>query len=65
IGAHISLLDNGSGHVLLAFRSEEEREMMISEHVRSRSDIEIGDEFYDRLHQIRVRGYEMMASAQT
>jgi DNA-binding IclR family transcriptional regulator len=51
--------------VLLAFRSEEEREMMISEHVRSRSDIELGPEFYDRLHQIRERGYEMMASAQT
>ncbi|MGW9947731.1 DNA-binding IclR family transcriptional regulator [Rhizobium leguminosarum] len=65
IGANISLFDTGSGHVLLAFRSEEEREMMISEHVRSRSDIELGPEFYDRLHQIRERGYEMMASAQT
>ncbi|MGO8286864.1 IclR family transcriptional regulator, partial [Rhizobium ruizarguesonis] len=64
-GAHISLVDTGSGHVLRAFRSEEEREMMIAEHVRSRSEIELGPEFYDIFHQSRERGYEMMASAQT
>jgi DNA-binding IclR family transcriptional regulator len=51
--------------VLLAFRSDEEREMMISEHVRSREDADLGPEFYERLNQIRERGYEMMASAQT
>ncbi len=65
VGSHISLLDTGSGHVLLAFRSEEERTMMIAEHARSRDDIELGNDFHERLGQIRERGYEMMASAQT
>lgn len=65
VGSHISLFDTGSGHVLLAFRSPEEREMMISEHVRSRDEINLTPEFYARLDQIRERGYEMMASAQT
>lgn len=65
VGSHISLFDTGSGHILLAFRSPEEREMMISEHVKSRSEVSLSDEFYARLDQIRERGYEMMASAQT
>ncbi|MDX3924662.1 MAG: IclR family transcriptional regulator [Shinella sp.] len=65
VGSHISLFDTGSGHVLLAFRSDEEREMMISEHVKSRSEVPLTKEFYSRLDQIRERGYEMMASAQT
>ncbi|KQV37533.1 MULTISPECIES: IclR family transcriptional regulator [unclassified Rhizobium] len=65
VGSHISLFDTGSGHVLLAFRSPEEREMMISEHVKSRSEVLLPLEFYTRLDQIRERGYEMMASAQT
>ncbi|MBB3593887.1 DNA-binding IclR family transcriptional regulator [Rhizobium sp. BK529] len=65
VGSHISLFDTGSGHVLLAFRSDEEREMMISEHVRSREEVNLGQDFYHRLNQIRERGYEMMASAQT
>lgn len=65
VGSHISLFDTGSGHILLAFRSPEEREMMISEHVKSRSQVSLSGEFYARLDQIRERGYEMMASAQT
>ncbi len=65
VGSHISLFDTGSGHVLLAFRSDEERRMMVAEHARSREDIDLGSEFYDRLADIRERGHEMMASAQT
>ena len=38
VGSHISLFDTGSGHVLLAFRSEEERQMMISEHVKQQRE---------------------------
>lgn len=64
-GSHISLFDTGSGHILLAFRSPNEREMMISEHVKSRSDAALSEDFFTRLDQIRERGYEMMASAQT
>lgn len=65
VGSHVNLFDTGSGHVLLAFRDAEERELMISEHARSRDDIKPTAEFYERLDQIRERGYEMMASAQT
>ncbi|AEH90304.1 IclR family transcriptional regulator [Mesorhizobium sp. B283B1A] len=65
VGSHISLFDTGSGHVLLAFRSEEERQMMISEHVRSTDKMAQPAEFFTRLDQIRDRGYEMMASMQT
>ncbi|CCV12021.1 IclR family transcriptional regulator [Mesorhizobium sp. STM 4661] len=65
VGSHISLFDTGSGHVLLAFRSQEERRMMISEHVRSTDKTAQPAEFFARLDQIRDRGYEMMASMQT
>lgn len=65
VGSHISLFDTGSGHVLLAFRSQEERQMMISEHVRSTDKAAQPAEFFARLDQIRDRGYEMMASMQT
>src|SRR3954453_20363942 len=65
VGSHISLFDTGSGHVLLAFRSPEERQMMISEHVRSTDKTAQPAEFFARLDQIRDRGYEMMASMQT
>lgn len=65
VGSHISLFDTGSGHVLLAFRSQEEREMMIAEHLRSTEKAAQPPEFFARLDQIRDRGYEMMASMQT
>ncbi|TIT72515.1 MAG: IclR family transcriptional regulator, partial [Mesorhizobium sp.] len=65
VGSHISLFDTGSGHVLLAFRSPEEREMMIAEHLRSNEEMKVSPDFFARLDQVRHRGYEMMASLQT
>ncbi|WP_315928629.1 IclR family transcriptional regulator [Mesorhizobium sp. SP-1A] len=65
VGSHISLFDTGSGHVLLAFRSQEEREMMIAEHLRSNEEMKQSPDFFARLDQVRDRGYEMMASLQT
>jgi DNA-binding IclR family transcriptional regulator len=65
VGSHISLFDTGSGHVLLAFRSPAEREMMIAEHISSMEKLTASLEFFVRLDQIRDRGYEMMASMQT
>lgn len=65
VGSNISLYDTGSGHVLLAFRSQEERLMMINEYSRSTEHPTMAKEFFDRLDQIRERGYEMMPSAQT
>src|SRR5215475_1658800 len=64
VGARVGLFNTGSGHVLLAFRSLEERTMMIAEQ-------DAGDEqarpedLEERLAQIRQRGYEVMPSQQT
>lgn len=66
VGSRISLFDTGSGHVLLAFRTPEERKMMIAEYLGSGGDqSKVTPEFLARLDQIRTRGYEMMPSAQT
>ncbi len=66
VGSRISLFDTGSGHVLLAFRTREERQMMIAEYLGSGGDqSKVTAEFLGRLDQIRSRGYEMMPSAQT
>lgn len=65
VGSHISLFDTGSGHVLLAFRPPDERQMMIAEHLRSAEKAPQSPEFFLRLDQVRDRGYEMMASLQT
>ncbi|PYE88036.1 IclR family transcriptional regulator [Phyllobacterium leguminum] len=65
VGSHIGLFNTGSGHVLLAFRSQEERAMMISEYERRVDDTAQPAEFDARLDAIRERGYEVMASAQT
>ncbi|MBX3528981.1 MAG: IclR family transcriptional regulator [Rhizobiaceae bacterium] len=65
VGSHISLFDTGSGHVLLAFRSPGERKMMIAEYLRSTEQPGQPPEFFERLDQVRARGYEMMASMQT
>lgn len=65
VGSHISLFDTGSGHVLLAFRSQAEREMMIAEQARGGEPPRPSADFFARLDQVRERGYEMMSSLQT
>ena len=54
VGSHISLFDTGSGHVLLAFRSPEERKMMIAEYGKDGETVDLDPSFYERLDQIRV-----------
>jgi DNA-binding IclR family transcriptional regulator len=66
VGSHISLLNTGSGHVLLAFRTPEQRAMMMQEYEeRGEAPLEPASDFTERLDQIRERGYEMMPSVQT
>ncbi|MGL3606933.1 IclR family transcriptional regulator [Rhizobium sp. G187] len=66
IGSRMGLFDTGSGHVLLAFRHPDLREMMVAEHVASGGpEGRMTDAFRARLVQIAARGYEMMPSAQT
>src|ERR1700677_1449871 len=65
VGARVGLFNTGSGHILLAFRSAEERALMISEHEEPTDDGDIPDDLEERLAQIRQRGYEVMPSQQT
>jgi len=69
VGARVDLFNTGSGHVLLAFRSAEERALMIAEQDadegRRDEPGEREDRLEDRLAQIRHRGYEVMPSQQT
>lgn len=65
VGAKVGLFNTGSGHVLLAFRSAEERALMIAEHDNPGDELDIPDDLDERLAQIRQRGYEVMPSSQT
>lgn len=64
VGSRVGLFDTGSGHVLLAYQSPEDREMMITTHSEYSNHTRPDAAFVDRLRQIRERGYEMMPSAQ-
>jgi DNA-binding IclR family transcriptional regulator len=65
VGARVSLLNTGSGHVLLAFRSAEERALMIAEHEKPGDESDAREDLENRLAQIRQRGYEVMPSRRT
>ena len=65
VGARVGLFNTGSGHVLLAFRSAEERALMIAEHEEPAEDLDIPEDLEERMAQIRQRGYEVMPSQQT
>lgn len=65
VGATVGLFNTGSGHVLLAFRSEEERALMIAEYERVVDDTEQPENIAQRLAQVRARGFEAMPSRQT
>ena len=65
VGARVGLFNTGSGHVLLAFRSLEERAMMIAEQDVGDEEQMRPDGLEERLAQIRQRGYEVMPSQQT
>lgn len=65
VGSHIGLYDTGSGHVLLAFRSQEERHMMMAENARStEAPASMPPSFFERLDRVRERGFEDMESVQ-
>jgi len=65
VGAQINLFNTGSGHVLLAFRDEKQRRMMINEQHRRDEEVEVPDDLADKLQSIKERGFETMDSLQT
>jgi DNA-binding IclR family transcriptional regulator len=65
LGAHIDMIDTGSGHILLAFRSPEERAVMLREHEDNGGRADKSPEFDAKLEAVRARGYEIMPSLQT
>jgi len=65
VGARVSLYNTGSGHVMLAFASAEERAMMEAEREEQAEDKSRPDNLDERLVQIRRRGYESTPSAQS
>ena len=65
VGARVGLFNTGSGHVLLAFRSAEERAVMIAEQDAGDEEQSRPEDLEERLMQIRQRGYEVMPSQQT
>lgn len=62
-GANIDLLNTASGHVILAFQTEEVRSRALGAW-RLRSGKPIPASLYRHLHRIRRRGYEELASYQ-
>lgn len=62
-GSRMDLLNTGSGHVMLAFSSANEREFMLRESEDPGSTISA--ELAQQLTLVRQQGYEMMPSQQT
>jgi DNA-binding IclR family transcriptional regulator len=65
VGSHVGLFNTGSGHVLLAFHSSEERQRMIAEYGRRREQVTLERDFFVHLDEIKARGFQRMESAQT
>lgn len=65
VGAHVALIGTGSGHVLLAFQSAQERRFMLAEHEAAAGEGPAPDDLAQRLAAIRAQGYELMPSRQT
>lgn len=66
VGAVMGLTDTSSGHVILAFRDDEERARMLEAHSQVEGELEIDfPQLAGALEDIRKRGYERVASRQT
>lgn len=65
LGVRVSLVDTGSGHVVLAFQSEQRRTEMLAEHDALEGEVPVPEEELQAiLDRIRVRGYWQGASQQ-
>lgn len=66
VGAHVALLGTGSGHVLLAFQTPQERAFMLAEHEAAANEAAVPPPDLEQyVSALRARGHEMMPSRQT
>lgn len=63
VGARVGMVNTGSGHVFLAYASDEDRRLMLEDPV-SRKMQHLPEDLDPRLALVRERGYESMESQQ-
>lgn len=63
VGSRIGMINTGSGHVFLAFASEEERALMLEDAVQGRRE-KLPPQLLARFGRVREQGYEIMESLQ-
>ncbi|WP_440130224.1 IclR family transcriptional regulator [Trinickia symbiotica] len=64
LGSRVGLVDTASGHVMLAFQSESERERMLTEHTKVKGEIALTNEqLAATFEAIRSHGYLRQESA--
>lgn len=65
LGARVSLLDTGSGHLLLTCQSDVRRAQMLAEHITVEGEVPIpADELEHTLQRTRAQGYKQRDSLQ-
>jgi DNA-binding IclR family transcriptional regulator len=66
LGSRVGLIDTGSGRVMLAFQSAEQRAYMLAEHTKVKGEVTIDREALEQTcEQIRKKGYSQKDSQQT
>jgi DNA-binding IclR family transcriptional regulator len=63
VGSRIGLVNTGSGHVFLAFASEEDRALMLEDH-NGKPREKLSPQLQARFARVREQGYEAMESQQ-
>jgi DNA-binding IclR family transcriptional regulator len=64
VGSRVSMVNTGSGHVFLAFATDEERTLMLEEQPDAPRNEKLTPALKARLARVRKQGYEMMESYQ-
>ena len=63
VGSRISFVNTGSGHVFLAFATEEERRLFLEDPIGKKRE-RLSPALRERLQKVRDNGYEIMESLQ-
>jgi DNA-binding IclR family transcriptional regulator len=66
LGSRVGLIDTGSGRVMLAFQSVEQREQMLTEHTKVKGEVTVDrDALEQACERIRAAGFSQKDSQQT